>query len=88
MAGAKDPGGDGAEEFMKAENDTTREALAIAISEVLRRYNFISQRQWPDRDLTEERMLLIAGAILYKIKGAKDPGGKISINNNTIKPRQ
>ncbi len=50
-----------------------KEALEVAFAEVINRYNLITSeewREWNPRDDVEERMLLIAGAILCKLKGA------------------
>jgi hypothetical protein len=52
----------------------TRKALEIAFNQVESRYKLISGREWYMRDQGEERMLLIAGAILCKLKASKDTG--------------
>lgn len=51
----------------------TKEALEVAFNEVINRYNLITSKEWREwntRDEAEERMLLIAGSILCKLKGA------------------
>ena len=51
----------------------TKEALEVAFNEVINRFNLITSkewRKWNTRDEAEERMLLIAGAILCKLKRA------------------
>ena len=63
----------------------TKEALEVAFNEVINRYNLITSKEWREwntRDEAEERMLLISGAILCKLKGGNtppDPGSKVYV---------
>ena len=52
---------------MTTNDIATSKALDIAFNLVQDRHKLISQRELFERDLVEERMLLIAGAILCKL---------------------
>ena len=60
---------------------TTKDALATAFDLVQDRLNLISQRDQFERDLVEERMLLITGAILCKLLSDENKSDTTNTSN-------
>ena len=66
---------------MATEEVTTSKALATAFDLVQDRLNLISQRDLFERDLVEERMLLITGAILCKLLSDENKNDTTNTSN-------